>query len=184
MSFELVPYLQEGRKKLEAEIQQVDLVIEQAASVHGRESGAVAILLQGRGRLQPQIDRIDQTICDLQLIAEGKEHPIESKPIKPGQYGGMRIGEAVKSYMNDHGRGPIQIPDLVKHLIAGGMKVPQDRSKYRAGELRDPEPRDLRLLCQNNAGGKGKYVRYVWDKQNDTISMIVLAREAAEKHKK
>jgi hypothetical protein len=53
--------LQAGRDSLVSEIRQVDLAIETTAAAHGRENEAVNIMLEGRARLQAQIDVLDQT---------------------------------------------------------------------------------------------------------------------------
>jgi len=51
----------------------VDLAIETTTAAHGRENGAVNIMLEGRARLQAQIDVLNQTMNRVRLVAEGKE---------------------------------------------------------------------------------------------------------------
>jgi hypothetical protein len=163
--------LQAGRDSLVSEIRQVDLAIETTTAAHGRENGAVNIMLQGRARLQAQIDVLDQTMNRVRLVAEGKELETagETKAVIPGQYSGMKLSTAVQAYLSDRGRGPVGCRKLVEDLTLAGVRVEMKRSKLHKGEARDLDTRDLRLLAANNTK------RYAYDSTTDSLSLIPAA---------
>jgi hypothetical protein len=163
--------LQAGRDSLVSEIRQVDLAIETTTAAHGRENEAVNIMLEGRARLQAQIDVLDQTMNRVRLVAEGKELETagETKAVIPGQYSGMKLSTAVQAYLSDRGRGPVGCRKLVEDLTLAGVRVEMKRSKLHKGEARDLDTRDLRLLAANNTK------RYAYDSTTDSLSLIPAA---------
>jgi hypothetical protein len=157
----------ECRVLLESEVQQVDLVIEQAASSHGRDNQAVEILLQGRGRLQAQLDVIAGAVNRLRMIAEGKDiQPATSDTITPGMYAGMKLSVAAQAYFAQRGRERISCAKIVEDLTLAGVRQKQTRSKYHKNEWRALDTRDLRLLQANSPK------RFIYDSTTDSMGMI------------
>ncbi len=168
----------EARGAAEEEIVLVKEHIDSLSSDPQREF-IVEVLQQECGRLVDQRDVLDSAIERVRMIADRKTKlsPGDGHRVNPIRYEGMRLNEAVKAYMNEHNRGPLPMTQILKDLVAGGYQARYDRGPNR-GKLRDVTLKDLRILCANNANSllpngehKRSLVRFVWDKDADTISM-------------
>lgn len=162
--------LNEGRRCGQTELAKVDQSIVSLSSLpDSKDNPAVTILLQGRDRLQRQLDELECSIARVKAAGDGSLLAAQQdgqKPVIPGQYSGMKLSTAVQAYLSERGRGPVNISVLVKDLTAGGFKVIQSRAiGPKKGSLRDPDTRDLRLLANNNR------MRFSYDSTADTIAL-------------
>lgn len=166
LNSKIIEILQAGREALQAELKQIDLGIESLTSAHGRDSKAVNMLVDGRGRTQAQIDVLEKTINRVRQIEEGKaKEPATEKAITPGQYSGLKLSTAAQAYLGDRGRGPISCSRVVQDLTLAGVVVKQTRSKHHKDLQRNLNTRDIRLLAANNTK------RFSYDSTTDSISM-------------
>jgi hypothetical protein len=162
--------LQEGRKSLEADIQRVELEIEQVAAIVGRNCMALTALLQSRDSLRSQTEVVEQAINRMRMIADGRSDLDNGsadtlRTPRPGQYSGMKLSTAVQAYLSERDRGPIGCAKIVEDLVLGEFMVYPTRSK-NGTKPRNPNTRDLRLLAANNTK------RFAYDSVADALRMI------------
>ncbi|HEX6805170.1 MAG TPA: hypothetical protein VF133_15930 [Terriglobales bacterium] len=170
MSNRIIQMLQDVRKAIQDQLKDVDTAISGLESAHPQghpsDHPAIGILMQGRDRLEAQLQQIEIVINNVTALAEGKQVAMQQaassesgrdRAPAPGQYAGMKLSTAVQAYLSERGRGPVLLSQAVRDLTIAGVLVGKHRQL--------PDTRDLRLLCANNRK------RFQYDTVADTISL-------------
>lgn len=143
----------------------------------GRSQGspsnpAVTILMQGRVRLQKQVEELDTALARTKSIREGSLNPnfgAESVNgrvvVTPGQWSRLTLPQAFRAYAGERGGGPFDIKQVLQDLTLAGVKVVMTRSRFQKNKERPMDLRDVRLLGSNNP------VLYDYDRTNDTLRL-------------
>ncbi len=164
-----------GREVILTEMAQVDQTIAALSALpDSKNHPSIALLNQGRDRLQVQLKIVDRAIADTKAAIDGRlteltdpASPPADRPVIAGQYANAKLTAATQSFLMERGGGPMPAMTILKRLIAGGCKIIQTRTKdsKKLGLPRDPDHRDLLRMVNSNRP------RYVYDVNNDTIGL-------------
>lgn len=185
MSAQALAILQDGRKALQEEMEQLERDAQLVQSDVGRSE-----LARGERKIRAIIDELDHCIGQIEEIQGGKVpgNNIDDSllRLKPGQYKGIKsLVAAVQAYLShcDPPGKPIKVTFLTEQLNVGGFTVLMGRSKTPS-KRRPVEPRDIRLMASNDIhekeprADKFYYGRtYRMNKKDDEIGLVINERK-------
>jgi hypothetical protein len=113
---------------------------------------AIQILKRERQRIldaaQKEVEEIDRTIANLQSADFARGSPDtkgrELPQVRPGQYSGMPMREALQVYLNERKGGPVATKRAAVELALAGVEL---------GKKAGPErhERNLKIMISNNS---------------------------------
>lgn len=182
MSNRAIQILEDAGRAIREEMAAVESSIK---SLEGKtpdsENPAVAILLQGRDRLQKQLQEVDGVITRIKAIRDGNvpRHgaaPEGGRSIVAGQWSRLALPQAFRAYASERGGGPFDVKAVLQDLKLAGVRVVMTRSRFQKNKEREMDLRDIRLLGSNNP------VLYDYDREHDTLRLRS-EKEAADMKK-
>jgi len=129
-------------------------------------SEAVTLLLEAKRKLATQMQTIDSALANFRPNGSS-HHSLQIDPVTPGQYKGMRMTNALESYLKARPGVKIPIDKVVEDLRIGGAEMGQFK-RHR---------QNLKILMKNRTS------LVQWD-ENWTMQLAPTANDPPKPRKK
>lgn len=114
--------------------------------------------MDNRAELMAQVHKIEQLIAERKAELMSSTQVDTDKKVRPGQYVGLKIADALENYLSERGGGPIKIDKIAADLAVAGVKL---------GQL-ERHQRNIKIMIASAAG----IGRFELDDATDAVTLV------------